>query len=541
MASNNNRKRRLTLRNPFVSEMIGSPGLGKQQDKGWGVMRVIWNSIFKKSKTIDDLKNDYGLFRALYHGTNNGDTTVPDNSIFLGSGFVKPIINSTLAFALGLRFAIKVTGADENESLAAIEEDLNNQVEREFAKLYDWLKWGTRDGDGFIYIDEKGDITHLKADTVDVVNDAITGRVVGYNVTEHVTIKDPTTGVDTKYVYLKQYRESYTRITRMLDNETQDQGTVIYYKVFINGEDIDALQLDENKEPIKIEAYADEIDQRRLPIIHYKNEPESASVYGNSEVQNILAFIIKYGRVLDSATDRELYNGTPVLAMYGVGKPAELDPGNANNVTTSDDGEKTLDWQQNTTLYLNDPQAKAEFLDIPATMENTGKLLEYYFYNIVQASETPEFVFGVAVSSSKASVSEQAPVVVQKAARKRLQMTAPLLEYLNVYISRQLENSNPLYFALRDVKETDMKLDFPSLVDEDKNLTKETIEMLLQEGAITRKTAIELSAIAEGVEDAEAEARAGLEDLNARSNAQDVLPEPEDRLSNELNLDDNEE
>lgn len=539
MASNNNRKRRLTIRNPFVSEMVGA-SLGKQQDKGWGVMRVIWNSMFKKAKTIDDIKSDYGFFRALYHGTNNGDTTVPDNSIFLGSGFVKPIINSTMAFAMGLRFTVKVTGSDENEALEAIQADLNAQIERDFAKIYDWLKWGTRDGDGFIYLDEQGKMTHLKADTVDVVNDAVTGRIVGYNVTEHVAVKDPTTGIETKYVFLKQYRESYTKITRMLDNETQDQGTVIYYKVYINGEDVDALQLDENNEPIKIEAYEDEIDKRLLPIIHYKNEPESATVYGNSEVQNILAFILKYGRILDSATDREIYNGTPVLAMYGVSK-AEADEKNADNVNTSDDGEKTLDWQQNTTLYFNDADSKAEFLNIPATMDNTGKLLEYYFYNIVQASETPEFVFGVAVSSSKASVSEQAPVVVQKAARKRLQMTEPLLNYINLYISRQLENSNPIYFALRDVKEPDITLEFPSLVDEDKNLTKETIEMLLQEGAITRKTAIELSAIADRVEDAETEAKEGLEDLNARNNAQDVMPEETDRLGSELDLPDDEE
>lgn len=539
MASNNNRKRRLTIRNPFVSEMVGA-SLGKQQDKGWGVMRVIWNSMFKKAKTIDDIKSDYGFFRALYHGTNNGDTTVPDNSIFLGSGFVKPIINSTMAFAMGLRFTVKVTGSDENEALEAIQADLNAQIERDFAKIYDWLKWGTRDGDGFIYLDEQGKMTHLKADTVDVVNDAVTGRIVGYNVTEHVAVKDPTTGIETKYVFLKQYRESYTKITRMLDNETQDQGTVIYYKVYINGEDVDALQLDENNEPIKIEAYEDEIDKRLLPIIHYKNEPESATVYGNSEVQNILAFILKYGRILDSATDREIYNGTPVLAMYGVSK-AEADEKNADNVNTSDDGEKTLDWQQNTTLYFNDADSKAEFLNIPATMDNTGKLLEYYFYNIVQASETPEFVFGVAVSSSKASVSEQAPVVVQKAARKRLQMTEPLLNYINLYISRQLENSNPIYFALRDVKEPDITLEFPSLVDEDKNLTKETIEMLLQEGAITRKTAIELSAIGDRVEDAETEAKEGLEDLNARNNAQDVMPEEEDRLGSELDLPNDEE
>lgn len=519
--------------------MVTSP-LGKDDRSGWGVMRLVWNSIFKNKKTIDDIKNDYALFRALYHGTNNAEATVKDNSIFLGAGFVKPIINSTMAFALGLGFTVKVAGADENESLKEIEDDLNLHVRRNFRTIYDWMKWGTRDGDSFLYFDEEGKSIPLKADTVDVVADAVTGRIIGYNVTEHVEITDPTTGTKTKYTYLKQYRENYVRITRMLDNQDQSQGTVLYYRVFANGEDIDMTQLDGNDQPISLEVSADELDQRRLPIIHYKNEPEAASLYGNSEVQNILAYIKRYGKVLDSATDREIYNGIPVLAVSGVSKPAEDDKDNAEHVKTNEEGEKVLDWQQNTTLYLEDPQASAKFLEIPATMENTGKLLEYYFYNIVQASETPEFVFGVAVSSSKASVSEQTPVVTQKAERKRLQMEQSLLEYLKVYVARQLENSNPIYFPFSGVADPEIDIEFPSLVDEDKTLTKETIEMLLAEGAITRKTAIELSAIADKVEDAEEEAAKGLADLNARSNAQDIIPEEEERLNNELNLENEE-
>lgn len=498
-------------------------------------MRIIWNSMFRGKKTIDDIKNDYSLFRNLYHGTNHGDNHL-EPSIFLGSGFVKPIINSTLAYAMGLRFTVKLAGSDDNKALEAIEKELNGVIDKEFGKIYDWLKYGTRDGDGFIYIDEEGKPVHLKPETVDVVSDAITGRILGYNITENVEIVDANTGTKTKYVYLKQYRESYIRITRMLENQTQEQGTIIYERVFINGEDIDTQQLDENNEPIKIEAYEDEVDRRLLPIIHYKNEPEAGSLYGNSEIQNVLPYLQKYGGVLDRATDREIYNGTPVLAMYGISNPKD-DKENEPEYETNDDGEKMLDWQQNTTLYLEDPKAKAEFLDIPATMENTSKLLELYFYNIVQASETPEFVFGVAVSSSKASVAEQTPVVVQKAARKREQMKTALIDFIKLYISRQLELSNPLYFPLQNA-DPELDLEFPSLVDEDNNLTKETIEMLLAEGAISRQTAIELSTIADRIQDAKATAEDGLKDLQLRNDANNVMPEETDRLDRELNSED---
>jgi hypothetical protein len=157
----------------------------------------------------------------------------------------------------------------------------------------------------------------------------------------------------------------------------------------------------------------------------------------------------------------------------------------------------------------------------------------------VQASETPEFVFGTAVSSSKASVSEQTPIVAQKAERKRVQIKSVLVQFLKVYISRQLENSNPLYFAL-DGADPELTIEFPDIIDEDKTLTKETIEMLLTEGVIDGKTAIELSAVGDKIEDAEAAAIDGLKDLQRRNDANNVVPEEDDRLSNELNLEDDE-
>lgn len=532
MASNRNRKRG----NPFarVAEMW-SGDLGREDYAGWGKVRVWFDNLFKHKTTIDQSKSSYGLFRALYHGRPDPNIQVHE-SMFLGAAFAKPIINSTMAFALGAGFTITLAGSDENEAIKAAENDLNAVRRREFARIYKWLKLGTRDGDGFLFINELGELNILKPETVDVVTNPLDGHLLGYNVTEHVEETDPTTGTKTKWVYLKQYRESWVRVTKMLENQTQEQGTIVYERIFINGEDIDTQAKDEAGEPINIEATEDEIDKRRLPIIHYRNEYEPGALYGFSELQNVLHFMRNYGEALDGASKRENYNGKPVLALHGITDPTK-DPQNKNATKKTEDGEDVLDWQQEIVMYFEDANSKASFLEIPNSMDNTGKLLEYLFYNIVQASETPEFLFGTAVQSSRASVSEQMPVVAQKAERKRAEMLDSLTDFVKLYVNRQIENSNPIYYPLAGA-ELELTIDFPSIIDEDKKIVLETIELMLAEGVIDRKTALTLSVVAERINDPDRAVADGMNDLLARNNANNSYPEQPDRLTDELNADD---
>lgn len=541
MASNNNRKRpqrggfTLRIRNPFVREMTD----GKDRNESFGVFSTFFRK-FTHRTTIDSTKNDYSLFRSAYYSSQIGDAEI-DPSFFLGTAFAKPVVNSTMAFAMGAGVTVRINGADDTQpELQAAEDALQTHLDTNYDSIYDWLKFGTRDGDGFYYLDELSNGYNLKPETVDVITEPITGAIVGFNVTEKVQLVDSSTGTKKNYTYLKQYRKSWTRVTRMEANQTQEQGTIVFERVYMrDGTEIDPQSpeyQDDQGNPIKLEVFEDELDERRLPIVHYKNEPEPGSVYGNSELQNILVYMRNYGEILDNATESDIYNGKPVLAMYGVDDPAK-DPKNDANTTTEEDGEKTLDWDQRSTLYFKNPQSKAEFLTSPQTMENTGKLLEYYFYNIVEASETPEFVFGTAVSSSKASVSEQMPVVLQKADRKRLQMKKALVDYLKLYISRQIELANPTFFVLAGI-EPDIDIEFPTLVDEDKQLTLDTIKFLLESGVIDEVTALKLSAIADRVDDEEEIVRNGLKALQVRNAIAGVLPEETDRLTNELNNND---
>lgn len=522
------RKRRI-LGSTRIAEMLGKE---PAQANGYGMIRTMWSGFFKHKTTIDYTRNQYALFRQLYYASGLDDQI--EESMLLGAGFAKPIINSTTAFALGTSFKVQIAGSDEEGAveLKAAESDLQNWVDTNFDLIYDWVKYGNRDGDSYFYVDEIGRLSLLKADTVDVVVDPVTGETLGYNITDHVEIQDPSTGQKQKYTYLRQYRRNLVRISRWKDNQDQKDAEILYERIFANGSEIDTQAKDNEGNFINTDLnfLPEELDNRPLPIIQFRNEPEPGALYGNSELQNVLVYMRNYGEVLDEATKANVYNSKPVLVMIGVSNP-EDDPANDDTFKENKEtGQKEMDWQQNTTLYIEDPQGDAKFLEIPNTMENTGKLLEYLFYCIVQASETPEFVFGTAVSSSRASVSEQMPIVAMKAERKRKQIRGPLMELLNLYIYRQLQLSNPTYFTLKDI-EQQLDVEFPAIIDEDKKLNSEIVSVLIAEGIVTGQKALEIL-LSMSAEDAKAEVEAALEDSKRRLEAStgDTT-----RLTNELN------
>ena len=59
------------------------------------------------------------------------------------------------------------------------------------------------------------------------------------------------------------------------------------------------------------------------------------------------------------------------------------------------------------------------FITTDSGLTGITTLLKFIFRNIVDVSETPEFAFGTAVASSKASVSEQMVPLARKIRRKR--------------------------------------------------------------------------------------------------------------------------
>ena len=85
-------------------------------------------------------------------------------------------------------------------------------------------------------------------------------------------------------------------------------------------------------------------------------------------------------------------------------------------------------------IAIPDAAGKAGYLTTDKTADNSGTLLEYIFNNIVQNSETPEFLLGTAIASSKASAEEQIATIVAKAKRKQKQLKKVLRKLIDAYV-----------------------------------------------------------------------------------------------------------
>lgn len=401
---------------------------GKISESGvWSRYRPY--SLFE-DKAIDYTRNDYDLYESIYYGVSIAGKA---QDMTMGAMFAKPIVNSTVGFMLGTGFSIKLDGQDKSEQA------INDWINENFSTIQQFVLHGVRGGDSYLYIDEYGNPEELDPNTVTVVLDPMSGTLIGYDVEEKYTLQTPE-GQKTNYVVVKNYRTDSVKYTRYLDNATDRKNGEILYHIVYTTEG--TKQVTSEKE----ELYTGDIQNRPLPIIHYANDPEARAVYGNSELLNCLVAMRNYTAIVANATKGVINSSNPIPVMLGV-KNADAVAKQSNKGETEDTDR--IDWSPDSILFLENNDSDAKYIQPNSFMDDAGKLLEYYFYLIVEGSETPEFVFGTAVSSSKASVSEQFPIVVQKSIRKRNQLKGVIQAMVESLIDRNIRMSNTDYLPLK--------------------------------------------------------------------------------------------
>lgn len=479
------------------------------QSRVWG--RPYVNSVWTE-KTIDYTKNDYDLYRSIYYGVSINSKA---KNMLVGAMFAKAIVNTTAGFALGNGFTVELD--DKNKDA---EQAINEWIDSNKSEILSFIIHGVRDGDSYLYVDEYGNLEELDAKYVTAVIDPKTGLNVGYDVEEYFTLIE--NGNERKYVVVKQYRTDSVKYTQYPDDQKErTNGTVIYSRVYtVNG----AVEPSENEE-----FYVGNILPRPLPVIHFANDKEPRSIYGNSEFLNCLLAMTNYHAVMSNATKGIINNANPIPVMTGV-KDASAIAAQSNKGETEDTDK--VNWSPDTILFIENPEADAKYIQANGFMDDVGKLLEYYFYLVIEASETPEFIFGTAVSSSKASVSEQMPTVVQKATRKRGQLEKPLKQLVEAYVDRRVRMSDTVYLSLKN-QEYKLSIQFPDIVDEDMNLTLDVVKYLNEAGILSDETAMRLL-LNEKVTDIEAELTKARKDNAEQAPDVGAVPFDGGRLQTEL-------
>lgn len=319
-----------------------------------------------------------------------------------------------------------------------------------------------KQGDSFIVINADLSITILPPEIVDpIVDDADYTRIIGWRITQ--VIPHPQRTSDKQVVVDEYYADR--RVQRV------ETGQVVRERVFDNLLGV-------------------------IPVVHIANQVTDGEVFGHPEAEALVDLLHGYNQILESAIEGNILQGraTPVFlfktaqdldkfwAKYGATRNRTLADG-----TTEAVDELDLDLSQALTMS----GADFKYASPDSFAEDTERLLGLLFYLLLEHTEIPEFVFGNAVSSSKASAEVQMPVFEKFIEMRQGDCMAWMVSLCQIVL-RYLSLTTP------GVTVEEVKIQWPKLTQNNR-LTFETLQWAYENGLIDRRTALMLAPV--GVED----------------------------------------
>jgi len=392
-------------------------------------------------ESFDYSRPNFSLSKAIYYASVIKDATGADigQKYALGAVFGKPIINASAAFSFASPLSIVSSEDEENEAI----EEVNDWFINNHSTVFDTVRYSMRDGVSYLRVKDDGTPMMISGERVEIKIDPITGEIIGYDVT--VVVKEDDKNLSVKYRTEYRKKSPQIKIVKVQDGKETELETVER-----DGESGDYLD-----------------------VISFHNEKEPSFVYGVSEFQNLYYLMSNYHAVMENAIKNNIFNSTAIPYIKGIDNVKDFLETHGER---QDDGTYAFDWDAHKVLI----GGKDFGINMMNGSQNAGEaqtLLNLLFWSICQTSETPEFVMGTAVSSSKASVSEQMPVMVRKAERKQRQYESYFRELAEL-VAIKLGVELPEDYAIV----------FPSIIDDDMKLNLEIVKVLSDEGLITDKT-----------------------------------------------------
>lgn len=392
---------------------------------------------------LDSSRVDYKLAKDLYYNTND--------DYKLGAGFAKPMINIKAAFIGVPEFQIE----DKDAKIV-----LDEFVKANRSLMQNTHRNALREADCFVWItreQERDQSLYPETNTV-----------LKYNIIPPESVKrivrDPITQEPIEYVIENQI-EWETKNGRKMESKVIQRISAGQRIVEVDGEVPPGIETGEHPMPWDF-----------IPIVHFKNEADDDSLFGKSDLEPLEPFMKAYHDVFLHAIKGSKMHSTPRLKLkladvkafllnnFGVTDPAKF---------AKEGGTINLDGHE---LLLLTKDDDAEFVEARSATGDAKALLQMLFYCIVDASEIPEFIFGVHTPSSHASVKEQMPIMVRAIDRKRDQMTSgwQRLARIVLAMTAQSENKNFSTYATDLTWETIDPRDGKEIADE----LKVTVEAL---------------------------------------------------------------
>lgn len=373
---------------------------------------------------LNSSRVDYELARDLYRNRHD--------DYKLGAWCAKPVINTTAGF-MGVPHFIH----GDPEADGALEEAFGQWTGIQLRISRNWV----RDGDVFARLDMEEDRFDprvrpelkprlLRPEWCTPIYDPLTGNLSELIIRHPVldVVKDPNGKVreQRQYHIIETLKPRERTIEADRDAPPGKQ------------QEIEALMTDE---------------ERRnpwgfIPVVQFKNEAEEDELFGFSELEPIEPFMRAYHDTMLYALEGAKLFARP-KAQFSV---RDVDQFIANNFSEEEIKAGRLRFADKEIFFMKSDaagQETAEFITADSGITGTTTLLEFLFYCIVDVSETPEFAFGTAVASSKASVSEQMPVLSRKIRRKREDAEDQHKELATMYLAMSAQVNNRSYDTYR--------------------------------------------------------------------------------------------
>lgn len=389
-------------------------------------------------------RSDYAWWRRAYYCHVRG--------LELSGLFIKPLVSKISGWALGRLPEFRC----ENEQSQQALDEWSAEHHADILRAY---RASLKQGDSFVVVNSDLSVTVLAPDNVEpIVADDDYGEIIGWRVTQ--VILRPDVSLDRQIVIDEYYIDR--RVQRVQFGSAAEQTTV--YPNLIG----------------------------RLPVVLIANNVNEDETFGHPEAEALIEVLHRYGEIFEAAIEGNKRQGrpTPVLtfasgpdldrfwSMYGV-----------RSTTTSANGTSETQEVLNIDLsqLLTVSGAQFEYKAPGQFTQDTETLLGLMFYLILENSELPEFVFGNAVASSKASVETQMPVFEVFIAGRRAECSGWLSELAEIVL------------AYSTLTTPGVTVETPTLqwqkLTQDGRLTLDALVWALSEDLIDKRTALMLAPV----------------------------------------------
>lgn len=448
-----------------------------------------WAARFLPTKTVDQTVPDYEFWDKLRRGKQSG--------FKFGGLFCTPILQTISSHVLGEgpTLALVEGGNPDNDADPRTYTDVQLAafMQSHYALLADSLIDLYGLGDHYIVINPDSSLSIAPPNTVELERDPFDYRRV-----VKITITTKTDDADIADEYRDDGRTVTITWNSEKDGHRPGQKEVVEFQNLIG----------------------------RIPVVHWANDRSANETHGRPIYEPLYKLFSRYDDLVEKALDGAELMGNPIPAFEGMENINETINANATaedpdytDIDGNTQTRKTIRFDQLAAIFVG-KGGRFDFKSPPAGFTtDIRNMLKSLFLLLLDHTRIPEFLWGGAIASSKASAEVQWPPFVQYIQYKRAQLEGKgadtttgvpamggLLELADIWLrTRALIDPRIVVDAVA--------VTWPDLMSDDEALQFEKIQWASGTGKVTDKTALELLAI---VDDPAAEIQEAADEAEQR-------------------------